>query len=270
MPDAAPRLPDADIGLFRERSIALHFAVRDNPPENDKPGALFVLNCYKLNDRTAGGPTELHAGDFPCWLRSQQSEDPTLKSLSVEIATSRPGDLPQFTDWLVHDRDKWAKYFSRPVAAWPRAIHERMIRQQSVFVVFGGTHAMKGGDIPEPCLLEDLDRELPSVWQFLRKFQIPAKHKPSIRRDLEAIGVHVASLFPEMEYQAAFIRNAHKATVTAESRPGAQLPAQRYATRTRLAARPFAATRGGGEERHGKSSFVAQPLMAKFRERYVP
>jgi len=193
--------------------IALYFAVLDNPKENDKAGALFALNSIKLNHQTAGGPTRFRAGDFPCWLRSQQSEDTTLYALSIEIATSRPGDLPQFTTWLTEDQRKWAEYFARPVAAWPRAIHDRMIRQQSVFTVFGGTYAEQGGDIPTPKTLKDLNGSLQTGWQFLKKFEVPASRKEQIRCDLQAIGIHIASLFPEMEYQAAFIRDSYKAQI---------------------------------------------------------
>jgi len=193
--------------------IALYFAVRDNPKEKDNAGALHALSSIKLNYQTAGGPTRLLAGDFPCWLRAQQAEDTTLDALFVEIATSRPGDLPQFSTWLAEDRKKWADHFARPIAARPRAIHDRMIRQQSVFIVFGGTYAAEDGDIPHPKPLEELDGSLSTGWRFLKKFEIPANRKEPIRRDLEAIGIHVASLFPEMEYQATFIRDSHKAQI---------------------------------------------------------
>ena len=199
--------------------IALYFAVCDNPKEKDSPGALFVLNVVKLNHKTARVANWeevpwLRAGDFPCWLRSQQSENFTLNAISIEIANSRPGDLPQFKKGMEDEPSNVANYLSRPIAAWPRAIHERMVRQQSVFVVFGGTHAKEGGDIPSPCMLEELDRDLSPSFQFLRKFEIPACDKPLIRRDLQFIGIHIASLFPEMEYQAAFIREAHKARIS--------------------------------------------------------
>lgn len=193
--------------------IALYFAVCDKDGENANAGALFAMNSFKLNHQTAGGSTRLRAGDFPCWLRSQQAEDTTLDALSVRIATSRPGDSPQFTAWLAEDRNKWAEYLARPIAACPRAIHDRMIRQQSVFTIFGGTYAAQKGDIPIPQTLEDLNESLPTGWKFLKKYEIPADRKEPIRRDLRAIGIHVASLFPEMEYQAAFIRDSHKAQI---------------------------------------------------------
>ena len=47
------RIPDFTENVL----VALYFAVRDNPQENDRPGALFVLNSIKLNQQTAGGPT---------------------------------------------------------------------------------------------------------------------------------------------------------------------------------------------------------------------
>jgi hypothetical protein len=194
--------------------IALYFAVRDNPKENDAPGSLFILNSIKLNYHTAGGPTRLRAGDFPCWLRSQQAEDTTCDAISNRIAASRPSDLSQFTSWIDDNRYKWAEHLAKPIAAWPRVIHERMLRQQSVFTVFGGTYANQDGDLSTPKHLEDLNRDLPQNWQFLRKFKVPARNKESIRRDLQSLGVHVASLFPEMEYQATFIRDSHKAQIS--------------------------------------------------------
>jgi hypothetical protein len=193
--------------------IALYFAVRDNDRENGNAGALFVLNSIKLNYKTAGGGTRLCAGDLPCWLRSQQAEDTTLDALSIEIATSRPGDLSQFTALLNEDRKKLAEYLALPIAAWPRAIHDRMIRQQSVFAVFGGSYAAQDRDIPTPKALEEFNESLPIGWKFLKKYEIPANRKEPIRRDLRSVGIHVASLFPEMEYQAAFIRDSHKAQI---------------------------------------------------------
>jgi hypothetical protein len=200
--------------------IALFFAVRDNKETNEEPGALFVLNTFKLNNMPVGGPNILCANDFPCWLRAQLSENTSFRAITHQIVNERPADLKQFQEWSEssESRARWGKYLSRPVAVWPRNVHERMLRQQSVLVVHGGTFANSDPDMPKPQSLEELNDSQSNALRFLQKFQIPPKSKTAIRQDLRAIGIHIASLFPEMEYQSQQIRESWTAKISPESK----------------------------------------------------
>ncbi len=188
--------------------IGLYFAVMESEESRDVPGALFVLNAFKLNHHTAGGPTELRAGDLPCWFRAQLAEDSSFNSLLNQATNERPGDLPQLRKDVKTRKSQMATHFSRPVAVWPRIIHERMSRQQSVFVVHGGTYSPESKDFHAPAMLEQLQTSIHKTLHFLVKFTVPVQVKKPIRDELRCLGIHVASLFPELQYQAEYIRHA--------------------------------------------------------------
>lgn len=195
--------------------VALYFAVLDNKETNKEPGALYVLNSLKLNHQAGTGhATILYADDFLCWLRAQLAEDTTLNALAHQLENERPADIKQFAIWSESEevRAKFGDYLSRSVAFWPRFVHERMHRQQSVFVVQGGTFANNKTDIPEPQLLEKLNDKL-GDFKFLEKFEIPPEKKEPIREELRSIGIHVASLFPEMEHQAQYVKECWTAKI---------------------------------------------------------
>lgn len=190
--------------------MGLYFAVRENRDTDNLPGALFVLNAFKLNYYTAGGATELRAGDLPCWVRAQLAKEASFDSLLNQAANERPADLQQLRDDITAKRTIMAEHFSRPIAVWPRIIHERMARQQSVFVVHGGTHSRQANDFPKPVMLEALQDTIDSQFHFLAKFIVPAAAKKAIRDELRCLGIHVASLFPELEYQAEYLSHTWK------------------------------------------------------------
>lgn len=194
--------------------VALFFAVKERPAIDDKPGALFVLNSIKLNSHAGGGSIVLRAGDLPCWIRAQLAEGPSLDAIRHQIENERHADLKIF-DHFIKDYtvNKVVEYLTRPVAVWPRLTHDRMVKQQSVFVVHGGTYIEDTTDIPEPKMLEDFNETVADGYKFLRKFIIPAEVKKSIRDDLKSLDIHIASLFPELEYQSEFIKNKWKLKV---------------------------------------------------------
>ena len=192
--------------------IALFFAVRQSRDADNLPGALFVLNAFKLNHYAAGGPTNLRAGDLPCWVRAQLAEDTSFDSLLHQVANERPSDLQQLRE-LFQTRRTAAQHFSCPVAVWPRTIHERMARQQSVVVIHGGTCFPQESDDLEPAMLQPLQDSMNGGDTFLATFTVPASVKKRIRDELRCLNIHVASLFPELEYQADHIRNAWEARI---------------------------------------------------------
>jgi hypothetical protein len=192
--------------------VALYFSVLDDKETNDEPGSLYVLNSFKLNYSAGRNhATRLYADDFLCWLRAQLAEDTTFDALAHQLKNERPADLRQFRKWQSNE-STFGKYLSRPVAFWPRYVHDRMHRQQSVLVVEGGTLANDKSGIPEPSLLEELNNSL-GTYKFMEKFEIPPEKKQAIREELRAIGIHIGSLFPEMEHQSQYIRESWTAKI---------------------------------------------------------
>jgi hypothetical protein len=192
--------------------VALYFAVVNRPETEDKPGALFVLNTFKLNYLTENTSTHLKADDLPCWLRAQMAEDTSFTAIRHQIINERPADLPIF-DRLIKDarksganKAKIKKYLSRPLAVFPYHLHERMSRQQSTFVLHGGTYA-DSGDLESPVLLEDFNNTSGRYRKFLMKFTIKSENKKIIRDQLRVIGIHVGSMFPELEYQSQYLKD---------------------------------------------------------------
>lgn len=188
--------------------VALYFAVIDKLETRDKSGALFVLNTFKLNFLTDRFSTHFKPDDFPCWLRAQMAEDTSFKEVRHQIINERPADLSLINE-MTEDTEKEIKlknYLSRPIAVFPYHLHERMVRQQSTFVLHGGTYA-KSGDFYPPILLEDLNNSTDYYRKFLKKFIIQPDKKDSIRRQLQMIGIHMGSMFPELEYQSQYLKD---------------------------------------------------------------
>ncbi len=189
---------------------ALYFAVQEDLENDDLPGALFALNSLKLNYHTSpdanNGCTILRAGDLPVWIRAEIAEFASRDALVCRLNDERPSGVTKVRASIKGDAHKFTKYLSRPVAVHPRYIHPRLLRQQSAFVLHGGSYACTDESLSRPILLEELN-ETVTHFQFLEKFEIAAEKKATIRKDLQALGIHVASLFPELEYQAKFIRD---------------------------------------------------------------
>lgn len=191
--------------------VALYFAVLDKSETRDKPGALFVLNTFKLNYLTDKF-THLKPADLPCWLRAQMAEDVSFAEIRHQITNERPADLHLFDKMIEDSKEntgkeaKLRKYLSRPIAVFPYHLHERMVRQQSTFVLHGGTY-VEAGDFDPPILLEDLNNSTDNYRKFLKKFIIQPDKKDSIRHQLHMIGIHVGSMFPELEYQSQYLKD---------------------------------------------------------------
>ena len=116
---------------------------------------------------------------------------------------------------------------SMPVAVLPNRINLRVNRQL-------GTFTIHGGKIPDPDLKDEngnvkFKDEFPmptplseiynssrhaenehSIHPFLKHYIIPKGKKRLIREQLKRIGIHEASLFPELEHQAMFVERQWK------------------------------------------------------------
>jgi hypothetical protein len=69
-----------------------------------------------------------------------------------------------------------------------------MLIQQSVFTIHGNTTPLE---------------DLPDANVFLRKYIIPAQSKPTILRQLAAVGFGPHTLFPDLEYLARYLATEH-------------------------------------------------------------
>ncbi|MBW1711005.1 MAG: hypothetical protein JRJ73_14165, partial [Deltaproteobacteria bacterium] len=99
---------------------------------------------------------------------------------------------------------------SCPVAVYPYRLNKRMVFQQSVFTINGGTYApVAPNPIPEPSMLDDLNTKLPENDKFLKSFVIPQGYKSKIKDELNRLGIHKGALFPELEYQTSYINEKY-------------------------------------------------------------
>lgn len=189
--------------------VALYFAVIDRAETRDKPGALYLLNSFKLNYLSMRSTNHLFPDDLPCWIRAQMAEDTTFDEIKHQIINERLADLRIFNKMMEDskaNRDALLKHLSYPLAVFPYHLHQRMSLQQSVFILHGGTY-VESSDFQPPALLEDLNRSADKYLKFMKKLVVMPENKPIIRKELEMFGINIGSLFPELEYQSKHLQN---------------------------------------------------------------
>jgi hypothetical protein len=102
-----------------------------------------------------------------------------------------------------NDISVFFKRYKYPVAMTPRITNDRMRLQQGVFTIHGGKPC-------SPLVSEftpvDLYKD-GSEKGYLKDFIVPRECKTPIRKELANLGVSKASLFPELEYQASFVKD---------------------------------------------------------------
>jgi hypothetical protein len=95
-----------------------------------------------------------------------------------------------------------------PVAVFPRRSNSRLVAQAGMFTLHGGKGSVqmqrRGDPMARPVPLEDLARQQPSKW--LLRYEIPSEAKETIREQLQAIGIHRATLFPEIQSDGAAMK----------------------------------------------------------------
>lgn len=114
-----------------------------------------------------------------------------------------------------------------PVAVVPKRSNLRMAAQQANFTIHGGKRvaagyegesdkALEDGNLASlnadsrifsPVSLVELNDSLDEKEKFLINFRIDAASRPKIRGQLETLGFTNASLFPEFDDQARFVKN---------------------------------------------------------------
>jgi len=184
---------------------ALYFAVKED--ENiKKDGELVVLNARRLNRLTKRRPTISTPDDYHVIVRSEMAVLTSAKAVfnkrSVVTALEEHG--------FKRKPRKMLDSFRRPIAVFPRRFNERMTLQSSVFTLEGGKRyadpireQYKGDLMPDPITLDEVNRETP----ILKRYRIPADAKLPILDVLFRLGIHEASLFPEVDRQPGYLGN---------------------------------------------------------------
>lgn len=83
-----------------------------------------------------------------------------------------------------------------------------MVLQSSMFTIHGGKYLRSNqrGELPRPRPLEEINHALAPHEQFLKTYLIPQDNKREISGQLETLGIHYGPLFPEIDKQAAYIK----------------------------------------------------------------
>lgn len=199
--------------------IGLFFAV-DDSRQRDVDGKLCVLNARRLNKRTTHSSRQ-----HPANICTPTSFDSLVRA---QLAASRnverfQGALPKLlvasdrnSDDAIVEADKamglaTQKWLASPIAVFPSRLNGRMILQSSMFTIHGGKWhrglPQSDKELPRPLSLESIDAELPADERFLQTYVIPGgKCKTKIRDELMTLGIHSGSVFPEIDKQAAYIK----------------------------------------------------------------
>ena len=222
---------------------ALYFAVADTTADCD--GAVWLLNAGRLNEITRVSTSKRYvclADSADVILRSAMALSRTGRSLRRTLL--KTGKLEQvemavnddvFWRWTKDDefatRSKTLAKLACPVAVFPTRLNERESMQLATFTIYGGKDYDREVEqiapwerFPDPKGLlwisqhlqsdtsgddwNDETREwIPRGKPFLDVFIVPSCAKRKLREQLKRVGVHVGSLFPELEYQGKYIRH---------------------------------------------------------------
>lgn len=219
---------------------ALYFAVWDTSVDCD--GAVWVLNAGRLNEITRVSVPRRYActpSSTDVILRSAMAVSHTGPELKTTLV--KHGQLDQirdaikedtFWDWLdgkatTQSSGVW-KRLAYPVAVFPTRANDRVASQRGAFTLHGGKvydeeiESIKVDErFPLPEGLIDIsrtttneedgelapDRDGRRHKRFLDVYVVPSCAKRKLREQLKRLGVHVGSMFPELEYQARYIRH---------------------------------------------------------------
>jgi len=199
--------------------IALFFAVNDFDAQH-RHGKLCVLNARRLNEHTTHSsrrarsnictPTRFDTiarAELAVVRNMEHYSDSLIKMFEASDLTERERNAvsEDLKNWEREARD----WVASPIAVFPSRLNGRMVLQSSMFTIHGGKFLRSNHqkrELPRPRTLEEINDALAPRDQFLKTYLIPQKHKTEIRRQLETLGIHYGSLFPEIDKQAAYIK----------------------------------------------------------------
>ena len=143
--------------------VAAYFATEPNAEDDRYPGAIWVLNAKKLNEMTTGGD------GFPCFSMDNKEVEELVR--------------PAFDDECASPENV--------IAVLPTEHDLRLFVQQSAFTLHGNGVSL------EEWRAELLRDEGEHRKLMMCAFLLP-ESKLEIQSDLERLGIHEASLFPDL------------------------------------------------------------------------
>lgn len=204
--------------------VGLFFTVCEWEKFKDRDGKLFALDARRLNHLCGFDmryPELAIPEEFDTVLRAEMAVTHRLDRLIHRKAVTDAaqsylpdgalGRHPKITKAIQRDKKKAIQRLRSPVAVFPRRLHGRMTFQSSMFTLHGGKRLWERQDagvrlIPEPIHLEEVDESLEQGDKILKELLVPAAAKEKIRNDLQRLGIHEGSLFPEADYQSRYVR----------------------------------------------------------------
>ena len=208
--------------------VGLYFCV--NEPEHDtQDGALYALNARLLNEdsavlRHSPSRVRIHVpSSFNTVLRSFMACHRGLwqvfASVNLEHFTSsdspNPEVIARLRTWASlpsprpdpdAEAEEFLKQMRKPVAVFPYRTTSRLVAQAGAFTIHGGKIDHEDPLAGDSCLTtpERLDHDGSRL--FLKKYQIPHGAKKTIREELNYSGIHIGTLFAELDKQAEYMK----------------------------------------------------------------
>jgi len=190
--------------------MATFFAVQEVENDSGKDstqydGVIYILDARRLNEvsHKSGDGSIYHATCDEVEIRCLMANQRIFERLR-EMIISHESISQEIKDAFKKNSkaEDLLKDYCTPIAVYPNRLNDRMIIQSGVFTLHGGKQYVytENDPIPPPKRLTE------HTGEFLTYLTIPKECKKTIRDDLFALGIHEASLFPELEYQASYLK----------------------------------------------------------------
>jgi hypothetical protein len=192
-------LPTRLLDVTTNPLVALYFASAeyedDSRPQDGKVQALFLpeerqryfdsdrvscmANIANLTADEKSGMAAAYKLDI-----DEFNKQPVVQRLLWFVRIEKPHFEPQIDP----------KHLQQPVFVKPKMSNRRIIAQSGAFLIYGARRLRN----------IDVDHDL-----RLSRALVPAAKKAEIRNQLERLGIHASSLFPEIDKAAGFIANRY-------------------------------------------------------------